>query len=295
MIQAKFKPFSKFLLIIITSLVAPCMCSLDTNITFDNRILYGERAEENQFPYQVSLQLDKKHICGGSIISDGKVLTAAHCSESKHGRSLPIDSLRVLVGTNQLKVSAQQYFYLVKSVVVHDKFDRETVHYDYALVFIKGTFDFRSLKISIIPLAQVNPLPGTVCYVSGWGDVDTDTNKVKIPNELQYARITVDPPKVCSAIYGNYFRAEYMLCVGKSNNENAGSGDSGGPLCCNSKLNGVVSYGKKYYDPKSPDVYSSVAFAFEWINATEYTGGSSRILKINFILILFAVLLAILV
>lgn len=40
------------------------------------------------------------------------------------------------------------------------------------------------------------------------------------------------------------------------------------PFVCNSKLNGIVSFGRKYDNSKYPDVYSSVAFAYEWINTT---------------------------
>ena len=47
-----------------------------------NRIISGKSASDGQFKYQVSIQSGMTfhiHICGGAIISDYFVLTAAHC------------------------------------------------------------------------------------------------------------------------------------------------------------------------------------------------------------------------
>lgn len=52
----------------------------------ENRVIGGRRATDNQFPYQVSLLTSTSMICGGSIIADSIVLTAAHCT-----RGLPQD------------------------------------------------------------------------------------------------------------------------------------------------------------------------------------------------------------
>lgn len=43
------------------------------------RVLGGSPAAIEAWPWQVSLQYRKEHICGGSIIAPGWVLTAAHC------------------------------------------------------------------------------------------------------------------------------------------------------------------------------------------------------------------------
>ncbi len=242
-------------------------CNNSNNASeFGNRILNGIRADDYQFPYQVSIQKHKKHHCGGSIISEVKVLTAGHCVTSYHGVPLQSDLFRILAGSNKLNSKDMTYFD-VKDLSVHPEFDRSTIQYDYAVMFIEGNFDFRSKRISMIPLATQNPTPGTVCYLSGWGDVEISI-ETSIPNELQFARITIDPPEACTKIYEHFFSTTHMLCAGRSNKENAGCGDSGGPLCCNNKLNGIVSFGRELYDSNLPDVYSSVVYAFDWINNT---------------------------
>ena len=49
------------------------------------RIVGGQNAENNQFPYQISLRFNNYHICGGSIISKNYVITAAHCVTTNSG------------------------------------------------------------------------------------------------------------------------------------------------------------------------------------------------------------------
>nr|CAD7205937.1 unnamed protein product [Timema douglasi] len=51
----------------------------ETFVSGDLRIIGGEPASNNQFPYQVSLSISGYHVCGGSILTPTIVLTAAHC------------------------------------------------------------------------------------------------------------------------------------------------------------------------------------------------------------------------
>lgn len=45
------------------------------------RILRGYEAEPHLRPYMASLQLDGQHVCGGFLIAEQWVLSAAHCTE----------------------------------------------------------------------------------------------------------------------------------------------------------------------------------------------------------------------
>lgn len=50
------------------------------------RVIGGSDAQEGQFPYQVSLRVRGLHVCGGTIISNDFILTAAHCVEKVHAQ-----------------------------------------------------------------------------------------------------------------------------------------------------------------------------------------------------------------
>lgn len=230
MVNNKFMfDFSKLFVASVICFASFCQCinvSSSESTQFENRIINGIRADDHQFPYQISLQVNNKHICGGSIISDVKVLTAGHCVTNTDGTSLPTAKFRILVGSNNLDTEEPNSYYSVRTFSIHPKFHRATIQYDYAVVFSKTKFDFRNKTISTIPLATEDPSPGTVCYVSGWGDVDKSNGKPS-PNELQYATVTVDPPEVCNKQFDGFLSA-HMLCAGMTNIGNAGRGDSGG-------------------------------------------------------------------
>lgn len=230
MVDNKFVSFSKLLVLAVICFASNCRCSnvSSSEPEFGNRILNGITAEDHQFPYQVSLQKKKRHVCGGSIISDVKVLTAGHCVTNDRGVLVQAASLRILAGTNNLNAKYSQKYYSVQKFSIHPKYNRATVEYDYAVIFINGNFDFEHEKMSIIALATQDPVPGTVCYLSGWGNVDTRVSKTIIPNELQYATITVDPAQACIDAFAPHFKSKQMLCAGRTNKENAGCGDSGG-------------------------------------------------------------------
>lgn len=65
------------------------------------RIFNGENAKIEDFPYQASLRLLRKHHCGGSIITQRHILTAAHCVEQK--MYPPFIYYRVVTGTSSRK------------------------------------------------------------------------------------------------------------------------------------------------------------------------------------------------
>ena len=63
--------------------VLACLLVAATATPFGGRITNGDLAKAGQFPYQVALFLDlgggKSAFCGGSIIDDRTIISAAHC------------------------------------------------------------------------------------------------------------------------------------------------------------------------------------------------------------------------
>ena len=46
---------------------------------FSARVVNGENAAPHAWPWQISLRVNGRHICGGSLIKNDWVVTAAHC------------------------------------------------------------------------------------------------------------------------------------------------------------------------------------------------------------------------
>lgn len=81
-------------------------------------IIGGEKADVNQFPYQVSIQIKGKPVCGGGIIGDKYILTAAHCFIKEDGSfyNLPY---RVLAGVTDLNLGDEGIEIAAEKVYVH--------------------------------------------------------------------------------------------------------------------------------------------------------------------------------
>jgi secreted trypsin-like serine protease len=47
----------------------------------ENRIVGGSDDVIENIPWQISLQFNNQHACGGSILNENTILTAAHCVE----------------------------------------------------------------------------------------------------------------------------------------------------------------------------------------------------------------------
>jgi secreted trypsin-like serine protease len=67
----------------------------------------GEPANIKEFPHSASIRKfkNKIHICGGSIITNKHILTAAHCFDDQK-----ISRLRVYIGKTKFKITTQDNF-----------------------------------------------------------------------------------------------------------------------------------------------------------------------------------------
>ena len=94
-------------------------------------IIQGEAAKVEEYPFMVQLRMseDTQSHCGGSLIADRFVLTAAHCA-----KNIPIHYILVNMFYNTPNASTHTYEYRVKKVTLHDQYDAEKLVNDYAMI-----------------------------------------------------------------------------------------------------------------------------------------------------------------
>lgn len=125
------------------------------------RIVGGEDAEDGAFPYQCSLQVNKRHNCGCSILSNEWLLTASHCVAGHSPKSL-----EVLVGTNDLNSGGT--YYRVQKFYTHEGYNRPRFANDVAVIRVEGTIEFNDRIKPIEPSTEtVND--GDTLTLTGWG------------------------------------------------------------------------------------------------------------------------------
>ncbi|KAH8281573.1 hypothetical protein KR054_001610, partial [Drosophila jambulina] len=214
----------------------------------EERIIGGNDIEIDEAPWQVSLQYNGLHNCGGSIYSETIIITAAHCV---HG--FEVEKMSIRAGSSKhnsggilVKVAALKYH-----ESYNDKHDN-----DVAVLKLEEPLALNQY-VQSIPLAKSDPAQGSKALSTGWGLAFLDK-----PVHLQGAKLRIESKRWCKLKYP--FRVHVGdICAGHIGKAVC-YGDSGGPLVVNGKLVGIVSRTTRTLC-LGGGLYASVAHYRKWI------------------------------
>ncbi|BDX04890.1 DUF1986 domain-containing protein [Planctobacterium marinum] len=237
------------------------------------KIIGGVITPDGERPWMASLQWDGQHFCGGSVIEQRWILTAAHCVEDVAEQDLA--SIRVQVNVNDLSNNGEGEFHSVARVYNHPGY-AQGESTDIALLYLESEV---SSSVPTIALADANMMaegaePGTVATVSGWGN--TSINGENFPDLMHKVEVPLVSNQVCnSAEAYNGSVKDTELCAGFSEGgKDSCQGDSGGPLTVfyNGQENqvGVVSWGEGCALPNKYGVYARVSALKSWVDSTMF-------------------------
>ncbi|PBC28310.1 Trypsin-7 [Apis cerana cerana] len=223
-----------------------------------SRIIGGHNASINDYPYQVSIHYMGKHHCGGSIISENWLLTAAHCIYGL----IPI-KFKIRVGSTYNNNGIE---YNIRNIILHENYNTRTFDYDAALIMLSTPLKISSTT-KPITLAQstTSVETGKNAVVTGWGHLSANSNSAS--DILQVLTLPIVDQNLCKNIFsGINTVTENMICAGSLDGRDTSKGDSGGPLVYNNVQIGIVSWGlKECALPKYPGVYTRVSAIRDWI------------------------------
>lgn len=228
------------------------------------RVVNGTDAADGAYPYMVSLRIsaNRRHFCGGSLISREWVLTAAHCIDY----SSPEDILLV-IGVTDFLDETENDFYNISQVVPHPQYDFWTIDFDFGLLKLAEPIEL-SDKIAIVELAEqdFDLVGGSWGVFSGWGVFNATVSN---PSRLQRADLISVDTEECREIHAEtgYDITDRMLCATyPGGGVDQCNGDSGGPYVYNGIQVGTSSWSVKpcgRYD--FPGVMGRVASVRDWI------------------------------
>ncbi|XP_024866389.1 transmembrane protease serine 2 [Kryptolebias marmoratus] len=234
-----------------------------TSASPSSRIVGGTEAVNGAWPWQVSLQISKQHMCGGSIISQNWILSAAHCFQKY---SNPV-IWRVYYG--DVRLSQMTHYKDIQRIIIHENFHSETNDNDIALLKLKTPLSFTSRVLPVcLPNASVNISAGSQAWITGWGALYSTGPS---PNILNQAQVTIYDREACNAphvLSGSV--TQTMICAGKlDGGVDTCQGDSGGPLVMKAEnlwwLVGDTSWGYGCAQKNKPGVYGNVIYFNDWI------------------------------
>lgn len=187
----------------------------------DGRIVGGFLIDISQVPWQVSLQTSGRHFCGGSIISDKWLLTAAHCTNAVPQAR----SYTVRIGSSENNQGGT--LHKVKRIIQHKQFSSRTVDFDFSLLELTQPIQFNETAQPIaLPGVQDRVKDNTTCLVSGWGDTKSWSDP---RNKLRGAEVPIVNQQKCLKAYRRFGGiTPRMVCAGfDKGGKDACQGDSG--------------------------------------------------------------------
>lgn len=130
----------------------------------EDRIIGGQTARQGQFPYQVALRtLMNRHFCGGTILSEWWVLSAAHCTADEFDHP---DTFVVVVGAHSITDGLPHY---VEHVINHPDWDLQGIQNDICMIRVEDPIEFnRYVQPARLPSGDI-PAGRLPAVVSGWG------------------------------------------------------------------------------------------------------------------------------
>merc|ERR1711915_30241 len=238
-----------------------CKCGVSKSRS--NRIVGGQNADKNEYPWQVMILKDGRAHCGGSVISSRTILTAAHCNGSSN--------FEVLVREHDLSKSDGEERISIVSFVNHPSYNvGAKLNNDIAIITLTKDISFDDNVYPIcLPSFSGSFYDNVDAVASGWGSLSSGG---AYPNILQEVNIRTMSNSRCSGsgyVYQPSQITDTMICANAAGKDSC-QGDSGGPLVYKTlggyfEQVGVTSWGYGCASSDAPGVYARVTEFNSWV------------------------------
>ena len=236
------------------------------DVTSEPKIVGGRPTDTNKWPWAVAISEPRadgslRQFCGGSVIGDRWVLTAAHCKVRFNDK--------LVIGRSNLTTS-EGHVFNVRRVIEHCNYNPQGNDSDLALVELDPQPGVSLQSVALIDSGETPAQPGADATIVGWGRLQMGGST---SDTLQEVTVPIQTNTQCEQGYPNAI-TNNMLCAGKvEGGQDSCQGDSGGPLVVKDangewQQAGVVSWGEGCALPNKFGVYSRVGRFLPWINAT---------------------------
>ncbi|XP_013141667.1 PREDICTED: trypsin-2-like [Papilio polytes] len=217
-----------------------------------DRIVGGRLATCEEFPHQVSFVVNNSYFCGGFIVSNRFILTAAHCAQN-------VDPSTVLLRSGST-FRQNGTIIPIAEVIPYPGYNKPLFDKDIAVMRTAKDIEFNSCTRPIALPSRGKPLrAGNTMTVSGWGR--TRQGASTLPDRLMAVDLNLVSRSRCQSAYSPLRITENMLCAGNFflGGKSTCQGDSGGVGTVDGVARGVVSFGRGCGQRFSPSVFANLA------------------------------------
>ncbi|XP_054877304.1 serine protease 27-like [Poeciliopsis prolifica] len=248
-----------------------------------SRIIGGQDAQLGEWPWQVYFATADS-FCGGSLISNEWVLTAAHCitRDDLNNTEVQLGDVQLDNSSNSTKVTRR-----LSKIICHPEYDSSTFENDICLLKLSAPVEFTPYIQPICLASEKSTFyDGLTSWVTGFGVTEIPrVGTGSLPKILQEVEVPIVGNNRCKCYYSEMFMLQLdfnpnlnlnnFICAGlKEGGKDSCRGDSGGPLMVQLQNSsqwvqaGVVSFGEGCAAPMKPGVYARVSQYQSWINST---------------------------
>ncbi len=280
-----------------TGVLAQDVSPLDLSvIDITQRVIGGNDAVAGQYPSIVAL-VDTdvsgfftalaRQFCGGTVIDDQWVMTAAHCVHNDSGSVVDAASLRIVEGSLTLRESTLEEL-IVTNIIVHPGYDHNSLDTRNDIALLEMATPLVSQPVALFQ-GEPDDLAGVSAAIAGWGATEFVDDRVRASaTTLQQASLPIVSLDTCNAptSYDGLIQPGQMCAGFIEGGVDGCVGDSGGPLYIESdggqQQVGITSFGVGCAEPNFYGVYTSVANFVDWIDGftgigmTSSAGSTSR-------------------
>ncbi|XP_039620526.1 duodenase-1-like [Polypterus senegalus] len=226
-----------------------------TSGSLKSEIIRGHSVKPHSRPYMafvISKTNTTSTNCGGFLVREDFVMTAAHCQGKE---------MFVVLGAHNIRENEQsQVIIKAKRIIPHPEYLMNEVKNDIMLLELEKNVTLNeNIKPIPLPTTITDLCDGTNCLASGWGIFSQEGTKIS--DTLQEASIQVVKRYCCKQKWGKVINKK-MFCT----QEVGCIGDSGGPLVCNGVAHGITSFGIEpcgFYG--FPSVYTRISEYLSWV------------------------------